>query len=59
MELNNKYLKPGPLLLIALAAAVAGCGGKKEPETLVRPVRSELVGDPLAVRDGSQLPGGR
>jgi multidrug efflux system membrane fusion protein len=43
MALNNKYLKPGSLLLIALAAAVAGCGGKKEPETLIRPVRSELV----------------
>ena len=28
---------------MALAALLAGCGEKKEPETLVRPVRSEIV----------------
>jgi RND family efflux transporter MFP subunit len=43
MPFNNKYPALGSLLLIALAAALAGCGGKKEPEVLVRPVRSEIV----------------
>jgi RND family efflux transporter MFP subunit len=28
---------------MALAVALAGCGGKKQPEPLVRPVRSEVV----------------
>jgi len=42
MPLNNNY-PLGSLLLIALAATLAGCGGKKEPEVLVRPVRSEVV----------------
>src|SRR5688572_22454798 len=43
MSFDNKYPARGALLLIALAAAIPGCGGKKEPETLVRPVRSEIV----------------
>lgn len=43
MTLDNKYRRPGSLLLMALAAVIAGCGGKKEPEVLVRPVRAEIV----------------
>jgi RND family efflux transporter MFP subunit len=41
MQFNNKC-RLAPLLLIALGA-VAGCGDKKEPESLVRPVRTEVV----------------
>ena len=43
MAFSNNFPYSGPLLLIALAAGIAGCGGKKEPEVLVRPVRSEIV----------------
>jgi len=42
MPLNNNYPRAS-LLLIASAATLVACGGKKEPEALVRPVRSELV----------------
>src|SRR6187402_3135973 len=42
MPLNNNCRR-GSLLLIAMAATLGACGGKKEPETPVRPVRSELV----------------
>lgn len=35
--------KIAPLLLMAVAASLAACGDKKEPEALVRPVRSEVV----------------
>ena len=39
MAFNNK----SSLLLMTLAALLTACGGKKEPESLVRPVRSEIV----------------
>src|SRR6185503_13972672 len=42
MPLNNNCPRAS-LLLIALAAALTACGGKKEPEVLIRPVRSEVV----------------
>ncbi|HEU4781666.1 MAG TPA: efflux RND transporter periplasmic adaptor subunit, partial [Steroidobacteraceae bacterium] len=38
-----KYPSLGSLLLMAFAAAMAGCGAREEPEVLVRPVRSALV----------------
>ena len=41
MPFNNRCA----LLLLALAALLAACDGKKQPETLVRPVRSEIVPD--------------
>lgn len=43
MSFNKHCPRLGPLLLIALAAVLAGCGAKQEPEVLVRPVRSEVV----------------
>jgi multidrug efflux pump subunit AcrA (membrane-fusion protein) len=43
MPFDNNRSRGGSLLLIALAAVLAGCGDKKEPEILVRPVRSEVV----------------
>jgi RND family efflux transporter MFP subunit len=39
MQYDNKF----PLLLMTLVLVLGGCGGKKEPESLVRPVRSVLV----------------
>ncbi len=69
MPFNNRSLS---LINSARGRCIAGCGGKKEPETLVRPVRSEIVDrrrerrqrdvhrrDPLALRDRPELPGGR
>jgi RND family efflux transporter MFP subunit len=38
-----KYDNNLSLLLMASALILAGCGSKKEPEALVRPVRSEVV----------------
>src|SRR6186713_2436913 len=39
MRFNNSR----PLLLMALTATLSACGGKKEAEVPVRPVRSEVV----------------
>ncbi len=38
-----KYDNGFPLLLMALALVLTSCGGKQEPEPLVRPVRSQVV----------------
>ncbi len=43
MLLNNNPGARASLLLIALAVVATGCSRKQEPESLVRPVRSEIV----------------